>query len=122
MHLNVIREAVDADLRQVHAGRAVDAQRHVEFAGGSVEAVEVGVIEVARLQRRRDVRGDEAEVLRLAHDVDRDLAVLDRRHRDAAQPAALEPAVVRDPLVVEPREPAANSGSSRLGAHRPRLG
>ena len=104
VHLNVVRESVDADLRKMHAGCAVNAERHVEFDGGGVEPVEIGVVEVAGLQRRRDVGGDQSEVLGLAHDVDRDLAVLDRRHRDAAQPPVRRRAVVRDPLVVEPRK------------------
>ena len=85
MHLDVVGEAVDADLRQVDAGRAVDAERHVELDGGGVERIEIGVVEVARLQRRRDHRRHQAELLRLAHDVDRDVAVLERRHRDAVQ-------------------------------------
>src|SRR6185312_14864916 len=42
VHLNVIREPVDADLRQVHTWSAVDAEWHVEFDGSGVERVEVG--------------------------------------------------------------------------------
>jgi len=104
VHLNVIREAVDADLGKMHAGRAVNAQRHVEFDGGSIEPVEIGVVEVAGLERRRDVGGHQSEDLRLAHDVDRDVAVFDRGDRDTAQPAVGRPAVIRDPLVVQPSE------------------
>jgi len=31
-------EAVDADLRQMDAGRSVDAERHVELLGGAGES------------------------------------------------------------------------------------
>ena len=104
MHLNVIRESVDADLGKMHSRCAVNAERHVELDGSGVEPVEVGVVQVAGLQRRRDVCGDESEILCLAHDVDRDLAVFDRGHRDTAQPPVGRRAIVRDPLVVEPRK------------------
>jgi hypothetical protein len=62
----------------------VNAEGHVELDGGGVELVEVGVVQVAGLQCGREVGGDQAEVLRFAHDVDRHVAVLDRDHRDAA--------------------------------------
>ena len=104
MHLNVVGEPVDADLRKVDAGRAVDAKRHLQLDGGRVERVEIGVIEVAGLQRGRDVGRDQAEILCLTHDVDRHVAVLDRRDGDAAQPPVGWLAVVGDPLVVEPGE------------------
>ena len=84
VHLDVIREPVHADLRQVNAGRTVNAQRHVELDGGGVERVEIGVVEVAGLERRRDQSRDQPQLLGLAHDVDGHLPVLDRGDTDAA--------------------------------------
>ena len=119
VHLDVVGEAVHADLRQVNAGRAVNAQRHVEVDGGGVERVEVGVVEVAGLQRRRDEGRDQPELLGFAHDVDGHLAVLDRGHGDAAQPATRRGAVVGDPLVVEPRESRGELGILEAGRAQP---
>ena len=53
---------------------------------------------------------NQAEILCLAHDVDRDVAVLDLRDGDATQPAVGWLAVVRDPLVVEPGEAGGELG------------
>ena len=87
MHLNVVREAVDTDLRKVHTRRTVDTERHGQLGGGRIERIQIGVIEVAVLQRRRDVGGHQPEILCLTHDVDRHVAVLDRRDSDPVQPA-----------------------------------
>lgn len=87
MHLDVVGEAVHADLRQVNSRGAVNAQRHLEVHGGGVERVEIRMVEVASFQRRRDERGHQTELFGLGYDVDCQLPVFDRRHRHAAQPA-----------------------------------
>ena len=62
------------------------------------------MIEVAGLQRGRDVGRHQPKILCLAHDFDRHVAVLDRCDGDAVQSAVGGLAVVRDPRVVEPGE------------------
>ena len=120
VHLDVVREAVDADLRQVDARRAVNAERHVELDGGGVERVEIRVVEVAGLQRGRDLRRHQAEVLRLAHDVDRDLAVLDRRHGDAAQSTVRRPRSSRRSTRCRAARTPRRTRGPRGSAHRVR--
>ena len=122
MHLDVVGEAVDADLGQMDARRAMNAQRHVEFDRRGVKRVEVGVVEVARLECRRDEGGHQPEIFGFPHDVDCDLPMLDRGHRDAAQPAARRRAVIRDPLVVEARESGGELRILEAGRAKPQAG
>jgi hypothetical protein len=79
----------------------MNAERHSELDRGGVKRVEVGVVEVACLERRRDEGGHQTEIFGFSHDVDRCLPVLDRSHRDTAQPAGRRRAEIRDPVVVE---------------------
>src|SRR5207248_3191441 len=97
-------EPVDADLREMDTRRAVHTERQVELDGGGVEGIEIGVIQVARPERRRDHRADESERLRLAEDRHGVVHPLDGEHPDAVKAAAALPAPLRDPLVVEPAE------------------
>ena len=62
------------------------------------------MVEVARLQRRRDESGHQSEVLGLPHHVDRHADRVRRGSRRRRAAARLPSAVVGDPLVVEPRE------------------
>jgi len=97
----------------------MNAQRHSEFDGGGVERIKVGVVEVARFQCGRNEGRHQPKVFGLGHDVDGDLAVLDGRHGDAAQPAARRGAVIRDPLVVEARESGCELGILETGRAQP---
>ena len=101
VHLDVVGEAVDPDLRQVDAGRPVDAEGQVEVHGGGVQPIEVGVIEVARLERRRNHGSDQAEGLRAPQRRDRVVDPLDRHDGDAVEASVALAAPVGDPLVVE---------------------
>jgi len=122
VHLDVVGEAVDADLREVNPWRTVDAERHPEFDRSRVEGIEVRVIEIAGHERGRDVGRHQPEVLRLPHDVDRHRAVLDRRHGDPPQPAVRGTAVIGDPLVVEPRESGGELGILQRGSAQTEAG
>ncbi len=104
VHLNVIRETVYPDLGQMNAGRPMHPQRHPEFDGGGIERVEVGVVEVACLERRRHQSRHQPKVFGFGHDIDRQPAMFYRSHRDAAEPPARSGAVIGDPLVVEASE------------------
>ncbi len=110
MHLDVVREAVDADRRQVHARRAVDAEREVEIDGGGVEAIEVRVVEVLPAQCGREHGAHVAGFFRLVQHVDRRVHVLQRHHGGGEEPAAALLAVVADEAVVEPRESDGEGG------------
>ena len=76
--LDVVRETVDTDLRQVQARGAVDAEGHLEVDGGGVERIQVGMVEVPRPERGRNHRADEAELLRAAERGD---GLVDPLHR-----------------------------------------
>ena len=104
VHLEVVVEALGAELRQVNAGRAVYAERHVEFLGRGVQRLQVRVIEVPALQRGGHHRGDEVERLCLAHDLDGRGDVLDRHDGDATEAPTMRPAVAGEPAVVEAGE------------------
>ena len=122
VHLDVIRETVHADLRQMNAGRTVNAQRHPELDGRGVERVEIGVVEVAGLERRRDQSRDQPQLLGFAHDVDGHLSVFDRGDTDAAQPAIRRRTIIRDPLVVEPGESRSEIRVFEAGHAQPEAG
>src|SRR5271163_648996 len=78
VHLDVVREAVDADFRQMNAGGPVDAEWHPELHRSGVERVQIGVVEVAGLECRRYQSRHQPEVLGFGHDVDGYLPVFDR--------------------------------------------
>src|SRR5438093_2055596 len=102
--LEVVVEALRAELREVNTGRTVDAEGDVQLLGRVVEGLQVGMIEVPGLQCGRDHGGDEAERLRLAHDLDRRRDILDRDDGDALEPPPVRPAVAGEPAVVEAGE------------------
>jgi hypothetical protein len=104
VHLDVVVEAIHADLGEVHAGRPVDPDRHVQILRGGVEAVEVAVIQISLAQGGRHAHADQSCFARLGEQRHRRLDVLDGHDRHAEQPSAGLLAPVRDELVVECRE------------------
>ena len=55
-----------------------------EFDGGGIERVEVRMVEVAALERRRHQSRNQPKLFGFGHDVDSCVAMLDRCHGDAA--------------------------------------
>jgi hypothetical protein len=109
-------ELVGDSARELHARRAVDADRHVEPLALGVQAVEVGMRERLRHadrgevlgrigMRRRQVRRDRhAGHAQLDHAaaqlVDGGDRILERQHRDRVQPVRVRLRVVVDVVVV----------------------
>ncbi len=102
--LDVVGEAVDADLGEMHAGRAVNAERHIELGGGGVEGLEIGMIEVAGAQCRGHDGAHATGLACLAQYRDRGGDVLERHDGDSEQTTATLAAILDDEAVVGARE------------------